>query len=73
LKPRRPGSSAERRAPGFRGYGEGALGSVSSNGYSWASTVSDINSMYLGFHVTWLNLSSTYYRAFGFQLRCLSE
>ncbi|WP_297626669.1 hypothetical protein [uncultured Rikenella sp.] len=46
---------------------------ISGNGYSWASTVSGTNGMYLGFYVTWLNPSIADGHAYGFQLRCLSE
>ena len=65
-------------APGYRDAGNerrlGDLMSVGHSGYSWASTASGISgSMYLGFHVTGLNPCSTVSRAYGFQLRCLSE
>ncbi|WP_294597877.1 hypothetical protein [uncultured Rikenella sp.] len=42
-------------------------------GYSWSSAASDINGLDLYFGVGWLYPSSTYYRSYGFQLRCLSE
>ncbi|WP_294592767.1 hypothetical protein [uncultured Rikenella sp.] len=64
-------------APGFRDAGNngrlGALTDVGNYGYSWASTVGGTNGMHLGFSVAWLNPSTAYYRAYGFQLRCLSE
>ncbi len=64
-------------APGFRDggiYGRlGALTHVGYGGYSWASTVSGTNGMYLNFFVTWLGPSSAYYRGHGLPLRCLSE
>ena len=60
-------------APGYRSRDTGALNGVGSNGYSWASTVSGTNGMYLGFDVTWLHPSNAGSRAYGFQLRCLSE
>ncbi|WP_300829057.1 hypothetical protein [uncultured Rikenella sp.] len=47
--------------------------SVGNHGFSWSSTVSGTNGMYLNFFVTWLGPSSAYYRAYGFQLRCLSD
>ncbi len=63
----------ERPAPGYRYPNEGTLGAIGSNGYSWASTVSGTNGMYLNFGVAWLYPSRANYRAYGFQLRCLSE
>ncbi|WP_299457849.1 hypothetical protein [uncultured Rikenella sp.] len=60
-------------APGHRGSGEGALWVVGNGGYSWSSTVSVTDGMYLHFLVTWLYPSSTACRANGLQLRCLSE
>ena len=60
-------------APGYRERTNGALSSIGYYGYSWASTVNDIHSMYLGLSVTWLNTSYSNSRAYGFQLRCLSE
>ncbi|WP_294599280.1 hypothetical protein [uncultured Rikenella sp.] len=60
-------------APGFRRRDTGALGHVGSYGYSWSSTVSSINGMHLDFGVTWLDPSHANTRAYGFQLRCLSE
>ncbi|WP_304709319.1 hypothetical protein [uncultured Rikenella sp.] len=47
--------------------------SVGLDGYSWASTVSGTNGMSLAFNVTELYPSGAYNRAYGFQLRCLSE
>ncbi|WP_300828838.1 hypothetical protein [uncultured Rikenella sp.] len=60
-------------APGFRGYGEGALYYVGNGGYSWSSAASGIGGLYLSFSVTELTPSRTTYRAHGLQLRCLSE
>ncbi len=64
-------------APGYRdsGYynGFGALRDIGNCGYSWASTTSGNNARYLDFSPTWLRPQSSYYRAFGFQLRCLQE
>ncbi|WP_297830153.1 hypothetical protein [uncultured Rikenella sp.] len=62
-----------RPAPGNRGYGEGAFWGVGGNGYSWASTVSGTDGLYLSFGATWLTPNSASRRACGFQLRCLSE
>ena len=58
---------------GHRGYGEGALWNVGNLGYSWSSSVSNTNGLYLGFSATWLITGNTNYRAFGFQVRCLQE
>ncbi len=60
-------------APGYRSRDTGALYDVGTSGYSWASTVSGTNGVGLHFHVAWLNPSNTTYRAYGLQLRCLSE
>ncbi len=46
---------------------------VSYNGYSQASAVSGTNGVFLDFGTQGLNSSRTNNRAFGFQLRCLSE
>lgn len=73
LKPRRAGSSAERRAPGFRYAYSGALLSVGLSGYNWSSTISSVNGMHLGLSVPWLVPSGTNGRGYGFQLCCLSE
>ncbi|WP_297624222.1 hypothetical protein [uncultured Rikenella sp.] len=42
-------------------------------GYALTSSVSGIHGMYLDFVATALYHSHSNYRAFGFQLRCLSE
>ncbi|WP_294601074.1 hypothetical protein [uncultured Rikenella sp.] len=60
-------------APGYRDAISGDPVNVGNSGYSWISTVSDINSLYLRCLATGLNSSSTTYRTHGFQLRCLSE
>ncbi|WP_294601072.1 hypothetical protein [uncultured Rikenella sp.] len=61
-------------APGFRYDISGALAASGSNGYSWASTINSTNGiMHLHFNATALYPSNAYHRAFGFQLRCLSE
>ena len=59
-------------APGFRHHASGAPGSV-GYGYSWASTVSGTNGMNLNFRSQLLYTSRSDYRAYGLQLRCLSE
>ena len=64
-------------APGFRDYGrggaEGAARYVGNYGYSWSSATNGIYGQYLVFSVTSLSSSNALNRAFGFQLRCLSE
>ena len=64
-------------APGFRDAGNfGRLGDlvyVGHHGFSYSSSVSGSNGVYLGFDVTWLGPSSASSRAYGFQLRCLSH
>ncbi|WP_304708663.1 hypothetical protein [uncultured Rikenella sp.] len=64
-------------APGFRDSGHhgrlGGLISVSNNGFSWSLATSSIDGLYLDFGMTALNPSNASSRAYGFQLRCLSE
>ncbi|WP_300729143.1 hypothetical protein [uncultured Rikenella sp.] len=64
-------------APGHRGSGEGALWGVGIGGYNWSSTSYDSGDRYRGvllhYYATYLNPSDVYLRAYGFQLRCLSE
>ncbi|WP_294599226.1 hypothetical protein [uncultured Rikenella sp.] len=51
----------------------GALNLAGGHGASWASTANGTNGFYLYFHPTILNPGRMIYRAYGFQLRCLSE
>ena len=60
-------------APGFRPRETGDLVNVGNYGFSYSSSVSGSNGVYLSFHVTHLNPSHADSRAYGFQLRCLSE
>ena len=60
-------------APGYRGNGEGALWNVGRYGEWWSSTVSETNAFFLRFHATYANPSDKYYRAHGFQVRCLQH
>ncbi len=60
-------------APGFRSNASGALSSVGTDGFSYSSSVSGSNGVCLHFGVTYLNPSHASSRAYGFQLRCLSE
>ena len=70
--------NTQHPAPGYRDFGRlGALGGVGNSGYGWASTSYDsgdhYRGMYLHFGATALHPSLTTYRAYGRQLRCLSE
>ena len=60
-------------APGYRSLNTGTLSDVSNSGFSWCSATSGIHGVYLNFGVTWLNPGLANNRAYGFQLRCLSE
>ncbi|WP_300728666.1 hypothetical protein [uncultured Rikenella sp.] len=60
-------------ASGFRNSSSGALSNVGNDGFSYSSSVSGSNGVYLGFNVTYLNPSRANSRAYGLQLRCLSE
>ncbi|WP_300730420.1 hypothetical protein [uncultured Rikenella sp.] len=55
----------------------GALGGCGTGGYSRSSTSYDAGDHYLGvylnFGATWFGPSTAAQRAYGFQLRCLSE
>nr|WP_294594280.1 hypothetical protein [uncultured Rikenella sp.] len=66
-------SSTVRVAPGFRGRSEGAIGGAGDYGYSWSYPFLDTHGMFLGIGTVWLNPGSADYRAYGYQLRCLSE
>jgi len=60
-------------APGYRERANGGLGHVGNHGFSYSSSVSGSNGVYLNFYVTYLNPSNANSRAYGFPLRCLSE
>ncbi|WP_300726508.1 hypothetical protein [uncultured Rikenella sp.] len=60
-------------APGFRARDTGALNGVGNYGYSYASTPGGTNSLFMWFNAQHLDPCDTYYRAYGRQLRCLSE
>ncbi len=64
-------------APGFRDAGNngknGDLMNVGNSGFSWSSSVSGSNGVYLNFNATNLNPSNTNNRAFGLQVRCLQH
>ncbi|WP_294599669.1 hypothetical protein [uncultured Rikenella sp.] len=60
-------------APGFRSDDEGVLSSVGNNGASWSSSIIGDSSIHLGFGAIWFYSNGVPHRAYGFQLRCLSE
>ncbi|WP_294594660.1 hypothetical protein [uncultured Rikenella sp.] len=60
-------------APGHRNTSTGDLMGVGNYGYSWSSAVNNTGGVFLDFGVTWIRPSAPYNRAYGFQLRCLSE
>ena len=64
-------------APGYRDAGDhGQLGLPVSNGdggYCWSATISGTRGIYLCFYTTSLYSSYAGFRAYGLQLRCLSE
>ena len=60
-------------APGYRWSISGVPGGVGNDGFSYSSSVSGILGMTMSFYVTWLGPSSADGRAYGLQLRCLSE
>ena len=64
---------AESPAPGYRRYASGETGSFGNAGYSWSSATYGIYGLDLNFFVTWFYAGGAYYRAYGFQLRCLAE
>ncbi len=66
-------SSAGRRAPGFRERNNGGLVDVGSHGYCWSASVSSIYGRFLWFGTQGLGSCHAHGRAYGLQLRCLSE
>ncbi|WP_300400881.1 hypothetical protein [uncultured Rikenella sp.] len=60
-------------APGFRDALSGGVGGSANHGYSWSCSTDKINCVYLHFYTLDLSPTNAYYRAHGFQLRCLSE
>ncbi len=61
------------RAPGFRDALSGGVGGSANHGYSWSYSTDESNCVYLHFYTLDLSPTNAYYRAHGFQLRCLSE
>ncbi|WP_300829433.1 hypothetical protein [uncultured Rikenella sp.] len=51
----------------------GKLGDIGSYGYSWSSTIKDSFCIFLYFTPQHLASCNEHYRAYGYQLRCLSE
>ncbi|WP_300728952.1 hypothetical protein [uncultured Rikenella sp.] len=68
-----PPRKVRASAPGYRSDANGTLHFVCSYGYVWSSKTNNIRSHNLHFSAPWLNPSYAYYRANGYQLRCLSE
>ncbi len=65
--------SINSSAPGYRHRDTGALSAGGLDGYSWSSAVSGTVGVFLHFYTQYLNPSNAGLRAYGFQLRCLSE
>jgi len=57
---------------GYRNFNSGSLLSVGTDGVYWSSTISSSDSRAL-FFFTPLSSSSTYYRVFGFSVRCIKD
>ncbi|WP_297625396.1 hypothetical protein [uncultured Rikenella sp.] len=49
------------------------MNGVGNYGYSYASTPGGTNSLFMWFNAQHLDPCDAYYRAYGRQLRCLSE
>ncbi|WP_300828453.1 hypothetical protein [uncultured Rikenella sp.] len=60
-------------APGNRASDTGILWGFGNHGYSWSSTCNRSVGVFLNFGTQYLNSSAANGRAYGFQLRCLSE
>ncbi|WP_297831119.1 hypothetical protein [uncultured Rikenella sp.] len=60
-------------APGYRIHDAGGAIGVGNYGYSWSSAVSGINGRLLWFQTQGLSPNPADGRAYGLQLRCLSE
>ena len=66
-------SEAGMPAPGYLPRDTGAASYLGHGGYSWSSSVNGANSMHLNFYTQSLLSNHASHRAYGFQLRCLSE
>ena len=62
-----------RPAPGFRHGPSGTLIGTGNYGYSYSSSASGTNSIFLHFSTHLLSLADQTYCTSGLQLRCLSE
>ncbi|WP_298081045.1 hypothetical protein [uncultured Rikenella sp.] len=60
-------------ALGYRTTSSGGPGGVGHSGFSYSSSVSGSNGVYLSFYTQHLNPSHADSRAYALQLRCLSE
>ncbi|WP_294600524.1 hypothetical protein [uncultured Rikenella sp.] len=60
-------------APGSRYHANGALSLIGNSGSGWSATIHTTDGLFLYFNAAALQLSGTGSRAYGFQLRCLSE
>ncbi len=56
-------------------YGSGRLSYVGNHGFNWSSSIPEgsVTARHLLFDYNVLYINHGYYRAFGFQLRCLQE
>ncbi len=63
----------EYPAPGGRGDAEGGFWHIGNIGNGWSSSSNRTDGMHLGFGTQDLGPGSSYHRASGLQLRCLSE
>lgn len=57
---------------GYRGSSDGSLYSVGSTGDYWSDTVNGTNAQHLYFYSSGAGMSS-YYRAFGYSVRCIKD
>ncbi|WP_297832577.1 hypothetical protein [uncultured Rikenella sp.] len=60
-------------APGSRNHKTGELKDVGYSDASWSSATNGIGGLSMTFSTKWFHISNPDYRAYGFQLRCLSE
>ena len=65
--------AAEGPAPGYRHRDTGMLNIVGGLGYSYSSSMSGTNGMFLDFGMKSLAPNNEYGRTSGLQMRCLSE
>ena len=66
-------SSLKLPAAGNRLRSSGGMNNVGSTGYYWSSTVSGTSARYLYFYASSVTPTSTYYRAYGFPVRCIKD